>query len=88
MILEHTFNNWGIEFVGSDNGLSALNLLERSKPFNLIIVDYHMKGEMEKCREAGMDDFLSKPIDQQALRTLLKKYLGNGSSKSELKYKN
>ncbi|MCX6220726.1 MAG: response regulator [Bacteroidia bacterium] len=266
MILEHTFNNWGIEFVGSDNGLSALNLLERSNRFDLIIVDYHMpylngidtiklireklkltpeiqpiillhsssddielyeeckklgvrfhitkpikseelmqylknlhnwptseanelkkilnqvrievvdtkpvlilvaedviinmklvttilaqmlpgatileakngkealdlakinhpdfifmdvqmpemsgyeatlairkhekskgirtpifaltagvtKGEMEKCREAGMDDFLSKPIDQQALRTLLKKYLGNGTSKSEL----
>jgi len=266
MILEHTFNNWGIEFVGSDNGLSALNLLERSKRFDLIIVDYHMpylngidtiklireklkltpeiqpiillhsssddielyeeckklgvrfnitkpikseelmqylknlhnwpasevkelkknskqvrievvdpkpvlilvaedviinmklvttilaqmlpgatileakngketldlakinhpdfifmdvqmpemsgfeatlairkheksegirtpifaltagvtKGEMEKCREAGMDDFLSKPIDQQALRTLLKKYLGNGTSKSDL----
>lgn len=43
------------------------------------------KGEMEKCRDAGMDDFLSKPIDQQALRTLLKKYLDNGSSKSGLK---
>jgi len=267
MILEHTFNNWGIEFVGSDNGLSALNLLERSKRFDLIIVDYHMpylngidtirlireklkltpdiqpiillhsssddielyeeckklgvrfnitkpikseellqylknlhnwpaseakelkkvskqvmievvdpkqvlilvaedviinmklvttilsqmlpgatileakngkealdlakinhpdfifmdvqmpemsgfestlaireheksggirtpifaltagvtKGEMEKCREAGMDDFLAKPIDQQALRTLLKKYLGNGSFKTDLK---
>jgi PAS domain S-box-containing protein len=42
MILEHTFNNWGIEFVGSDNGLSALYLLERSERFDLIIVDYHM----------------------------------------------
>ncbi len=42
MILEHTFNNWGIEFVGCDNGLSALYLLEHSKQFDLIIVDYHM----------------------------------------------
>jgi len=42
MILEHTFNNWGIEFVGSDNGLSALKLIEKSKPFDVIIVDYHM----------------------------------------------
>ncbi len=42
MILEHTFNNWGIEFVGSDNGLSALKIIERSKKFDVIIVDYHM----------------------------------------------
>lgn len=42
MILEHTFNNWGIEFVGIDNGLSALKLIEKSKPFDVIIVDYHM----------------------------------------------
>lgn len=42
MILEHTFNNWGIEFVGVDNGLSALNVIEHSSPFDVIIVDYHM----------------------------------------------
>jgi len=42
MILEHTFKNWGIEFVGIDNGLSALKIIERSKPFDVIIVDYHM----------------------------------------------
>ncbi len=42
MILEHTFHNWGIEYVGVDNGLSALNVIEHSKPFDVIIVDYHM----------------------------------------------
>ena len=42
LILEHTFDNWGIEFVGSDNGLSALKIIERSKKFDVIIVDYHM----------------------------------------------
>lgn len=42
MILEHTFKYWGIEFVGIDNGLSALGLIEKSKPFDVIIVDYHM----------------------------------------------
>lgn len=42
MILEHTFNHWGIEFVGIDNGLSALKLIEKSRPFDVIIVDYHM----------------------------------------------
>jgi CheY-like chemotaxis protein len=42
MILEHTFKNWGIEFTGIDNGLSALKLMEKSNPFDVIIVDYHM----------------------------------------------
>ncbi len=34
-----------------------------------------VKGEEEKCREAGMDGFLTKPIDQKALYRLLKKFL-------------
>jgi CheY-like chemotaxis protein/HPt (histidine-containing phosphotransfer) domain-containing protein len=42
LILEHTFNSWGIEFVGIDNGLSALKIIEKSKLFDVIIVDYHM----------------------------------------------
>jgi PAS domain S-box-containing protein len=42
MILDHTFKNWGIEFVGSDNGLSALKIIETSRKFDVIIVDYHM----------------------------------------------
>jgi len=42
MILEHTLKSWDIEFVGVDNGLSALKIIENSKPFDVIIVDYHM----------------------------------------------
>ncbi|MCX6225814.1 MAG: PAS domain S-box protein [Bacteroidia bacterium] len=42
MILEHTFINWGIEFTGIDSGLSALNIIEKSKPFDIIFVDYQM----------------------------------------------
>ncbi len=42
LILEHTFNSWGIEFIGIDNGLSALKIIEKSKLFDVIIVDYHM----------------------------------------------
>ncbi len=42
MILEHTCKEWGIEFVGIENGRLALELIEKSEPFDVIIVDYHM----------------------------------------------
>jgi len=42
LILEHTFRDWGIEFVGVESGESALALLQESSDFDVIIVDYHM----------------------------------------------
>ncbi len=42
MILEHTCKNWGISFVGIDNGNAAIKLIEESGPFDVIIVDYQM----------------------------------------------
>ena len=35
-----------------------------------------MAGDREKCFAAGMDDFLSKPIDREALRQVLEKWMG------------
>jgi len=34
-----------------------------------------VKGEEDKCLMAGMDHYLSKPIDQQLLKAVLEKYL-------------
>lgn len=42
LILEHTFKNWGIEFTGIDSGLTAIQLIAKSKPFDVAIIDYHM----------------------------------------------
>ncbi len=42
MILEHTFRDWGIEYVGVESGESALALLQTSSDFDVIIVNYHM----------------------------------------------
>lgn len=35
------------------------------------------EADREACREAGMDGFLNKPVDRDALREILAKYLGN-----------
>ena len=42
MILEHIIANWGIECVSCDNGYTAVEIIESSNPFDVIICDYHM----------------------------------------------
>jgi CheY-like chemotaxis protein len=40
-----------------------------------------IKGDRERCIEAGMNDYLTKPIDLRLLRGVLARWLGTQSSK-------
>ena len=42
LILEHIMANWKIECISCENGYSALETIEKSDPFDVIICDYHM----------------------------------------------
>lgn len=42
LILEHMLRSWDIECESCADGLSALDILNKSKPFDIIICDYNM----------------------------------------------
>ena len=46
------------------------------------ITAHAMRGEEARAREAGFDAFLTKPIDTQAFRETLRRFLGNPRSDS------
>ena len=43
------------------------------------VTAHALKGDRERCIEAGMDDYLSKPISPKALLEKLRRWLGQGS---------
>lgn len=42
-----------------------------------------MEGDRERCRTAGMDDYLGKPFDLEQLRTVLERWLPRESSRND-----
>jgi PAS domain S-box-containing protein len=61
------------------DGLEATHLIRQDLASNIPIIALTanaVKGEMEKCIQAGMNDYLSKPFEEEDLVRLIAKWLG------------
>lgn len=59
------------------DGYTAVKEIRRKGHTNLPVVAmtaYAMPGENQKCLDAGMNDYMSKPVDFSRLNSLLEKY--------------
>jgi signal transduction histidine kinase/CheY-like chemotaxis protein/ligand-binding sensor domain-containing protein len=59
------------------DGLEATRIIRRKtghQPFIIAMTANAMQGDKEECIAAGMDDYVSKPINMNDLDTLLAKY--------------
>jgi CheY-like chemotaxis protein len=67
------------------DGYEAMRLLRREQRFAklpvLALTARAMKGERERCLEAGASDYLSKPVDPERLLAALKSWLSSGDSR-------
>jgi|GEM_PF-343182 len=61
------------------DGLEAARQIRKRWPVwpkIIAITAYAMEGDREKCIEAGMDDYIAKPVKKDDLEAILRKYSG------------
>lgn len=60
------------------DGLVATKIIRQKwpnkRPKIIAITAYALDGDREKFIEAGMDDYISKPVKMEALKNILEKY--------------
>ena len=61
------------------SGIEATKIIKKLETRNkipiLAVTANAIKGDREKFLEAGMDDYISKPINANKLKTMIKKYI-------------
>ncbi len=65
------------------DGLEAcrqIRKLEGKQPVIVAVTANAMAGERERCLEAGMDDYLSKPFQAEQLIAVVKKWISAADS--------
>ncbi|WLT30498.1 hybrid sensor histidine kinase/response regulator [Geothrix sp. PMB-07] len=65
------------EMPGMDGFETTRRLREHSRVPVVALTAHVLEGTREKCLAAGMDDYLSKPIKQEALGQALRRWLGS-----------
>jgi PAS domain S-box-containing protein len=65
------------------DGITATQVIRKLRPENgpaiVAITAYALEGDREKCLEAGMNDYLSKPVQKNKLESILMKYSGDAT---------
>jgi len=60
------------------DGYSALEVIRKEHKLTIPVIAmtaHVLQGEREKCLQYGMDDYISKPIDEKKLYALVRKYI-------------
>jgi CheY-like chemotaxis protein len=60
------------------DGITATQVIRKLRPVNgpkiIAITAFALKGDREKCLEAGMDDYIAKPVKIAELADILRAY--------------
>ena len=71
------------------DGIEATRAIRKhwssSDPPKIVAITAHaLEGDREKCLDAGMDDYLSKPVKMGDLEEMLAKYRSNATTFKEV----